>query len=113
MKEFIISNLTTILLCLAVFFYVFYLVLNKRWNKLRKLGYKFILKAEKEIIGSKRGQERFSFVIKELYLLIPKWLQIFITEETLKEKLQDWFVDVKDYLDDGKLNDSITDKVSK
>ncbi|QNU67278.1 hypothetical protein EHE19_001660 [Ruminiclostridium herbifermentans] len=110
MLEFIVSNFSTILLGLAVFFYVFYLVLNKRWEKLRKLAYKFILQAEKEITGTKKGQERFEFVIKELYLLMPKWLQIFITEETLKEKLQEWYNDVKDYLDDGKINNSIVFK---
>ena len=106
MKEFILNNLSTILLCLAVFFYVFYLILNKRWEKLRKLAYKFILQAENEITGTKRGQERFEFVIKELYLLIPKWLQLFITEESIKEKLHEWFNDVKDFLDDGKINNS-------
>ena len=110
MKEFILSNWPTILLCMAVFFYVFYLAWNKRWDELRKLAYKLILQAEKGISGSKKGQQRFASVLGELYTLIPGWLQFFVSEDSLKEKLQDWFNDVKDYLDDGKINGSTETK---
>ncbi len=106
MKEFLINNWATILLVVAVFFYVFYLAWNKRWDELRKFAYTLILQAEKNIAGSKRGQERFNLVLGQLYNLIPGWLKFFISEKSMREKLQSWFDEVKDYLDDGKLNKS-------
>lgn len=107
MKEFLLNNGPAILLCAAALLYVFYLAWNKRWEEIRKLAYKFILQAEKSITGSKRGQERFNFVLTKLYSLIPWWLQFLISEKSLRKKLQSWFNDVKDYLDDGKLNKSV------
>jgi hypothetical protein len=107
MRNFILSNWPTILLCIAVFFYVFYLAWNKRWDKIRKLALKAILKAEKGITGSKAGQQRFNVVLNQVYTLIPGWIRFFVSEESFREKLQQWFDEIKDYLDDLKINGSI------
>ncbi len=107
MKEFLLNNWQTILLCAAALFYVFYLAWNKRWDEFRMLAYKFILQAEKGITGSQKGQQRFNFVLEQLYNLIPAWLRFFISEKSMRDKLQSWFEEVKDYLDDGKINRSV------
>lgn len=107
MKEFFMSNWATIIILLAFAAWVVYLVINKKWDQLRGTAYRLILQAEKVIIGTKRGQERFETVFRQLYSLIPPWLQFFILESDLKEQLQKWYNDIKDYLDNGKIDNSI------
>jgi hypothetical protein len=67
-----------------------------------------MLWAEKVITGTKRGQERFELVLKQVYSLIPPWLQFFVTESDLREQLQKWYDCIKDYLDNGKVDNSTT-----
>jgi hypothetical protein len=106
MKGFLMQNWATILILLMAFGYVLYLVCNKKWEQLRVTAYRLILQAEKVFTGTKRGQERFEFVLDRLYSLIPGWLQFFVDRKTLREKLQEWYNHVKDYLDDAKINGS-------
>lgn len=104
MKEFILTNWATILIIAVFAGYVIYLAVNKKWEQLRAMGYRLILQAEKAITGTKKGRERFEYVLKQLYTLIPGWLQFFISEESLREKLQEWYESIKDYMEDGKMN---------
>lgn len=106
MREFLTGNWLIVLLGLMVLGYIVYLVVNRRWTRLREIAYKFIRQAEKAINGTKRGQDRFKLVLDQLYNLIPPWLQFFITRTFMEEKLQKWFNTIKDSLDDGKINGS-------
>jgi len=38
--------------------------------------------------------------------MLPGWLKAFISEESLERLLETWFKEVKDLLDDGKVNGS-------
>lgn len=107
MREFLVQYWFIILIGLGFVVYIAYLVINKRWDKLRKIANKLILQAEKNIVGTKRGQERFEQVLGQLYCLIPAWLRFFIPRTMMEEKLQEWFVMIKDSLDDGIINNSI------
>jgi len=60
-----------ILICIGFSAYIAYLGITHRWDKLRKIANKLILQAEKTIVGTKRGQERFEQVLGQLYCLIP------------------------------------------
>lgn len=106
MKNFIILNWPSILIIAAFLIWIGYLVVNKKWEQLRGTAYRLILQVEKTITGTKRGKERFELVIDRLYSLIPGWLQFFISEKCLREKLQEWFDQIKDYLDNGKIDGS-------
>lgn len=106
MKNFIITNWPTLVIVGAFLIYVGYLVVTKKWAQLRALAYKLILQAEKAITGTAQGQLRFEQVFKQIYSLVPSWLRLFIPEDTLREKLQEWFNDLKDYLDNGKIDKS-------
>ena len=68
--------------------------------------YQLILKAEHLYNESGTGKQKFKWVIQQARGLLPKWLQVFITEQALINIVQKWFMGVKDLLDDGKLNDS-------
>jgi hypothetical protein len=106
LKDFLFSNWPSILIIVAFLFWVGYLVVNRKWDQLRSMAYRMILQAEKVITGTKRGQERFELVFERVYSLIPPWLRFFILKSDLREQLQEWYNDIKDYLDNGKMDGS-------
>ena len=57
-------------------------------------------------MASKQGQQKFDYVIHMARGLLPKPIQLFVSESMLKQIVQLWFDGVKDLLDDGKLNNS-------
>lgn len=75
MKEFIITNWVSILIVAVTAGYASFLAANRKWEQLRAGTYKLILEAEKVIADTKRGQAKFEYVFKRLYLLVPAWLQ--------------------------------------
>ncbi len=101
MKEIITTNWVSIIIVTVTAGYALYLVVNRKWKQFRSIAYRMILQAEKSITGTKKGQERFEFVFYKLYNLIPGWLQFFVSEESLREKLQEWYDSIKDYMDNG------------
>ena len=68
--------------------------------------YQLILKAEHMYKESGTGQQKLKWVVQQARGLLPKWLQIIITEEMLLKVIDVWFDGVKDLLDDGKVNGS-------
>ena len=69
--------------------------------------YKLFVEAEKTFIASGQGQQKFDYVIRLARSMLPKPVQVFVSEKMLKEIVQLWFDGVKDLLDDGKLNNSV------
>lgn len=79
---------------------------QKGLDGIRADVYQLILKAEHMYNESGTGKQKFEWVIQQARGLLPKWLQVFVTEKAMKEVVQKWFVGVKDLLDDGKVNNS-------
>lgn len=79
---------------------------QKGLDGIRNDVYELILKAEHMYEESGTGKQKFAWVIQQARGLLPKWLQVFISEDTLKRIIQSWFVGIKDLLDDGKINGS-------
>ncbi len=98
MTEFIYINGLPILVLAAFFLYTGILIYQKKWTTLKCIAYRLIMEAEQAITGSKQGEKRFELVFSRLYGLIPAWLRIFLPEEFVKEKLQDWFDEIKEFL---------------
>ena len=73
---------------------------------IRENVYQLILKAEHMYKESGAGQQKLKWVVQQARGLLPKWLQIIITEEMLLKVIDVWFDGVKDLLDDGKVNGS-------
>ena len=68
--------------------------------------YQLILKAEHMYKESGAGQQKLKWVVQQARGLLPKWLQVIITEDTLLKVIDIWFGGVKDLLDDGTINGS-------
>ena len=80
---------------------------TKGLEGLRNEVYQLILKAEHAYEGNEKGKQKFSWVVQQARSLLPKWMQVFISDKCLEKLVQTWFVGIKDLLDDGKMNDSI------
>lgn len=112
MKELFEQNKVLFLAVIAALIIVF--LVKKLINYITRKGlegirldvYKLFVEAEKTFRASKQGQQKFDYVIHMARGLLPKPIQLFVSESMLKEIVQLWFDGVKDLLDDGKLNNS-------
>lgn len=68
--------------------------------------YQLILRAEHIYKESGQGKQKLKWVVQQARGLLPKWMQVLITEEMLLHIIDKWFISVKDLLDDGKVNNS-------
>lgn len=68
--------------------------------------YQLILKAEHVYNASGQGKQKLKWVVSQARGLLPKWMQVFVTEEMMMKVIDEWFKGVKDLLDDGKVNGS-------
>lgn len=79
---------------------VLFIVILKLCSNFRNKVYQLFIKAEKE---ANKG-EKMEYVIAQIYTLIPYPLNLFVNESALRWILQKMFDVVKDFLNDGKLN---------
>ena len=78
----------------------------KGLNDIRENVYQLILRAEHLYTESGQGEQKLKFVVHQARGLLPGWLQLFITEDMMVKIVNEWFIGVKDLLDDGKINGS-------
>ena len=80
---------------------------NTSVEQIRKDVYQLFLKAEHKYTETKTGKQKMAWVISKARALLPKWLQMIVTDEFLHKVFELWFHGIKDLLDDGKINKSI------
>lgn len=83
---------------------------NRTLDDIRNDVYQLILRAEHMYEESGMGKQKMKWVVSQARKLLPEWMQMFISTETLEEIIQAWFDGIKDLLDDGKMNGSETDE---
>lgn len=64
----------------------------------RKLVYRLVVEAENAIKGTKKGQERFDYVLEVAYEHIPEGLQWFLTKERIGDIIEWAVAKMKDKL---------------
>lgn len=78
----------------------------KGLDGIREDVYQLILTAEHIYDESGQGKQKLKFVVSQARGLLPKWLQMVVTEDVMMKVIDEWFKGVKDLLDDGKVNGS-------
>lgn len=73
---------------------------------IRKEVYELFLHAEHIYKESGQGEQKLKWVVQQARSLLPRWLQVIVSEEMLIKVIEEWFAAVKDLLDDGKVNGS-------
>ena len=85
---------------------IYFYVRNKTLADIRADVYQLFLKAEHNPEFTKSGKQKMKWVLSRARMLLPAWLQVFITDTFLEKVIEGWFRAVKDLLDDGKMNKS-------
>ena len=83
---------------------------NRTLDDITNDVYQLILRAEHMYEESGMGKQKMKWVVSQARKLLPEWMQMFISVETLEKIIQAWFDGIKDLLDDGKMNGSETDE---
>lgn len=79
---------------------------NRTLEQVREDVYQLILKAEHTYKESSSGKQKMKWVVQQARKLLPGWLQAVISDTALQKLIQVWFNEIKDLLDDGKVNGS-------
>ena len=93
---------TLIMLGAGIYFYI----RDKTLADIRADVYQLFLKAEHNPEFAESGKQKMKWVLSRARMLLPAWLQVFITDAFLEKVIEGWFRAVKDLLDDGKINKS-------
>lgn len=86
-----------IILTVLIVRYFAYLAITKQWVKLRAAAFALMLSVER-IYDRTGGKRKFEVVLRELYDIMPVWLIVVLTEEKIRQILQEWYERAKDYL---------------
>lgn len=78
----------------------------KGLDGIRAEVYQLMLQAEHAYLQSGTGKQKLKYVVSRARSLLPGWLQFFVSEDFLMDLIDAWFREVKDLLDDGKINES-------
>ena len=84
---------------------IYFYLRDKSLNEIRAEVYQKFLEAEHDDALT-TGKQKMMWVLGQARVLLPAWLQMFITDAFLEKVVEGWFQAVKDLLDDGKLNRS-------
>lgn len=90
MTDFILGNFETVAGVILSAILIAYALVTRQWWILRAVAYRFMLDAER-IMKTKAGKAKMDAVYAAIWEQVPKWLKRFVTEKTLREKLQDWY----------------------
>ncbi len=93
-----------IVLVLAAVYIIFRLILDKQLTRTQVIEFVFdcILFAEENIVGTKLGKEKLSYVCGKLNSFLPKFLQPIITAKILEDFVNEIFMIMKQELQEVK-----------
>lgn len=90
MIDFLLANIAPIGSGLVALILIVYALITRQWMVLRSAALSLMLSAEK-LMKTAEGAEKMSWVLAATWERLPGWIRKFVTEETLREKLQHWY----------------------
>lgn len=105
--KFLASNWLLLAAIIVLIIYLVIRIKKGQWEELRADAYRLMTLAEQQIIGTKKGRQRFDRVVTELYnAYVPGWMKPFVSKQFISMKVQQWFYDIRDILDNIKRDKS-------
>lgn len=95
-----------VLIVISVIYMGYTYLKNRTLDEIRGDVYQLVLRAEHTYRASSSGKQKMKWVVSQARKLLPGWMQLIISEEMLQKIIQVWFDEIKDLLDDGKMNGS-------
>lgn len=90
MTDFILNNMDTIGTLFIALAMVIWAIVTRSWSVLQLAAVKLMLSAEK-LAKTEEGKAKMETVYTTVWNRIPKWVKRFVSEKTLREKLQAWY----------------------
>ena len=102
--NFIIEYRFILLVVLGVFIFAI-----AEWGKFKKLAYSAILNAKRlaKDMVLKSGKQQEDWVVGKMYQYLPKKITRFISEKNMRRAVHYLYHQLKDYMDNGRLDNSI------
>ena len=101
------QNWPSVLILLIAIIFIMIVLVNKNYQLLRAEAFRLMMQVEKKNTVSTAGYKKFEKVYNTLYdVYIPSWFRVFYSKEDMREILQYWYEELKDYLDNGILDNS-------
>lgn len=88
MKDFFISNWTSIAVILVFVAVLIFLAIRGKKDIIAKILFALVTEAEK-IYGNGTGSVKFAYVVEKAYSYLPAIVKVFITYERLKTMIED------------------------
>ncbi|MDD3137530.1 MAG: hypothetical protein PHX08_00975 [Lachnospiraceae bacterium] len=107
----LLGTIVAIVVALIILALIKYVKMNTM-EKIRADVYQLFLDVEHEY-KQEENQKKFNEVIRLARSMLPAWAGMFLTDKFIRITIQFWFDNVKDLLDDGKLNSSQNAGVQK
>ena len=104
LKGFIFENRFIIVLLVAVILFAL-----MEWQKFKAIVHGIMLQAKsmaKDLV-LKSGVEQENWVVMQCFRYLPKWITVFISQDNMYKIVHYLYCKAKDYLDDGRVNNSI------
>lgn len=98
--------LVGLLILISIIWITYSYLKGRTLEQIRGDVYQLVLRAEHMYNESSSGKQKMEWVVQQARRLLPGWLQVILSEEVLEKIIQVWFDEVKDLLDDGKVNGS-------
>lgn len=105
MKFILLIVIAAVILLVLILTLVKYVKMNTM-EKIRSDVYQLFLYVEHEFKYSEENQQKFDYVVGLARSMLPAWAGMFLTDKFIQSTIQFWFNNVKDLLDDGKINSS-------
>ncbi len=86
-----------IVIAVVIVCFIGYLVYSIKKKGLKKAALEWILLAEKEFQKGE-NENKFEYVYKAIYSLLPAFVKVFVSEEVTKNVLSKFIQDVFDYI---------------
>lgn len=94
MIDFILSNIETVGTALVAVILLVYAIINRQWLLVRSSALSLMLAAER-LLTTGQGQLKMQWVYREVSALIPVWMRPYLTDEKLRDILQELYDNAK------------------
>lgn len=90
MMDFVMANMNEIGTLIVALALMIWAATSGKWIVFKFAAYRLMFSAER-LAETTEGKERMEAVYAAIWQRLPKLLRRFVTEKTLREKLQDWY----------------------
>ncbi len=99
MIDFILTNIEVFVTGLVALVLIIYALITRQWMVLRSAALSLMLSAER-LMATEEGKKKMDWVYMATWQRLPNWLKTFISEESLRGKLQEWYNMAKDMINE-------------